>query len=239
MRDLNGLNGPGAPAQPVQTTPAFDTNTDAYIANLQSQSTLALINESLTRSARDFDAFLERTVTIDWDEQRQRIYEHFGLVPKGADLGNVDEGGSFSGGQDQRGFGRSTRKGRGQTADDGRREAAMRQSAFGTSSFQRSVIGSPAQGLSDQASLFTDTAEKASATNVEGVDDRFLREREKRLAERVQALNAARMDDRFFPVFHEFAAAEAQSAGDQVLFASGSRPEHANGFLNGRRPHTW
>lgn len=209
LRDLNDLNLPPAAAQ------AATTDTGAYVAHLQSQSTLALITESLNRSARDFDAFLERTVTIDWDAQRQRIYEHFGLVPKGAEAGVVDDAAGSIGAPDQRGFGRSTRRGRGPAAD-GRRDSSLKDSVFGASAFQKSVIGSPGRGIADQAALFTDTAEKAGGENVKGLDDRFLLEKERRLAQRVRTLNEARLEGNFYPILQQFASAENESGSDQT-----------------------
>lgn len=208
LRDLNELHVPAAPAL-AATAAGIDTG--PYATNLQSQSTLAIITESLNRSARDFDAFLERTVTIDWDAQRQRIYEHFGLVPKGIEAGGAEDAAG-----DQRGFGRSAKKSRTQMGADTRRDSSMQESVFGASNFQRSVIGSPAQGISDQATLFTDTAEKASGANVEGLDDRYLREKERKYASRVQGLNAARLEGRFCPVLRDFGTVEGESGGEQV-----------------------
>lgn len=48
------------------------------------------------------------------------------------------------------------------------------------------------------------------------LDDRFLREKESRFADKVQMLNEARLHGRSFPILREFAALEAESGGDQV-----------------------
>jgi len=42
----------------------------------------AMVAESLSRVHRDFDAFLEEKVSLNWDGQRQKIFRHFGLVQK-------------------------------------------------------------------------------------------------------------------------------------------------------------
>nr|7TBI_G1 Chain G1, Nic96 R2 [Saccharomyces cerevisiae]7TBI_G2 Chain G2, Nic96 R2 [Saccharomyces cerevisiae]7TBJ_G1 Chain G1, NUP93 R2 [Homo sapiens]7TBJ_G2 Chain G2, NUP93 R2 [Homo sapiens]7TBK_G1 Chain G1, NUP93 R2 [Homo sapiens]7TBK_G2 Chain G2, NUP93 R2 [Homo sapiens]7TBL_G1 Chain G1, NUP93 R2 [Homo sapiens]7TBL_G2 Chain G2, NUP93 R2 [Homo sapiens]7TBM_G1 Chain G1, NUP93 R2 [Homo sapiens]7TBM_G2 Chain G2, NUP93 R2 [Homo sapiens] len=51
---------------------------DTYLSNLQTKTTLSMIADGLERSARDFDAFLEENVTLEWEAQRKRIYQHFG-----------------------------------------------------------------------------------------------------------------------------------------------------------------
>lgn len=212
LRDLRELN-----AQPTiaaaASTPAFDTDTGAYIANLQTQSTLALISESLNRSARDFDAFLERHVTMDWDAQRQRIYEHFGLVPKGETIALDDGSDEEAGGA---GFGRSTRLGRGQTVNGTQKDSPLGRSLFKASHLQKSVLGSPGRPGTDQATLFADVADKATKTGSMVVDDRFLREKEGRYADKVQQLNEARLQGKFYPILREFASTESESGGDQV-----------------------
>ena len=212
LRELNQLNvprpdtGSSAPSLPG---PTMDTTT--YISNLQSQSTLALITESLNRSARDFDAFLQRNVTMDWDAQRQRIYEHFGLVPRNEEARDGD--GSGIGGQERQGFGRSTRRGR---VGDSRRDPQMSRSVFGVSNHYRSVLGSSVGGSSEQTSLFADIPERSNGVGRDDLDEPLRRNKEGSLAGKVRSLNAARLDGRFFPILRQFAMVESGNGADQV-----------------------
>nr|7MVU_B Chain B, Nucleoporin NIC96 [Thermochaetoides thermophila DSM 1495]7MVV_B Chain B, Nucleoporin NIC96 [Thermochaetoides thermophila DSM 1495]7MVY_B Chain B, Nucleoporin NIC96 [Thermochaetoides thermophila DSM 1495]7MVZ_B Chain B, Nucleoporin NIC96 [Thermochaetoides thermophila DSM 1495]7TBI_J1 Chain J1, Nic96 R2 [Saccharomyces cerevisiae]7TBI_J2 Chain J2, Nic96 R2 [Saccharomyces cerevisiae]7TBJ_J1 Chain J1, NUP93 R2 [Homo sapiens]7TBJ_J2 Chain J2, NUP93 R2 [Homo sapiens]7TBJ_J3 Chain J3, N len=56
-----------------------EVDVDTYLSNLQTKTTLSMIADGLERSARDFDAFLEENVTLEWEAQRKRIYQHFGI----------------------------------------------------------------------------------------------------------------------------------------------------------------
>ncbi|KAI9833687.1 MAG: hypothetical protein M1826_006778 [Phylliscum demangeonii] len=213
LRDLKGLSGQigqGAPS----SAPALGVDNETFVANLHRQSTLALINESMNRSRRDFDAFLERTVTMDWDAQRQRIYEHFGLVPK-SDSGAPHDG-SF-GTSGKAGFGRSTRAGHSQHASGTSKTPNAGRSVFAAASSQRSVLGSPGNPGSDQATLFADTANKAAQSGGGSIDDRFLRDKEGRYVQKVQSLNEARLHKKAYPVLREFALAEGEvGSGNQM-----------------------
>ena len=215
LRDLRELNAQPAAAGPISSH-AFETDTGAYIANLQTQSTLALISESLDRSARDFDAFLERNVTMDWDAQRQKIYEHFGLVPKGQPVTVDDDSNEAFGVSGQGSFGRSARTGRGRKSNGVEEGSPLGRSIFNASNLQRSVLGSPGRAGSDQATLFADTADETSRSFAGGLDDRFLRDAEAKYAEKVQLLNEARLQKKSFPILQEFASVEADTIGDQV-----------------------
>jgi nuclear pore complex protein Nup93 len=215
LRDLKELTGQPTAAASIEPRPSIDLDTAKYVASLQSKSTLAVITESLNRSARDFDAFLQRNVTMDWDTQRQRIYEHFGLVPRDAQPAD-SAAGTSSGSRDQQGFGRSTRRGRGQGDNSGSGDSSLGGSVFGASNLHKSVIGDPSLGVSDQAALFADTADKVDGTNVVELDDRSLREKESRFIEMMQELNSSRIEGRYFPVFSKFASVEAQTLEQQV-----------------------
>ncbi|KAI9757294.1 MAG: hypothetical protein M4579_003505 [Chaenotheca gracillima] len=218
LRDLQSFNAQAGGVAAQHAPPAFDTDIDAYVSNLQSQSTLALIEEGLNRSAKDFDAFVEENVTMEWDAQRRRIYEHFGLVPKGTERSDDTDTSFASPAQSEMGmsFGRSSRRGRAQKKDKARPGPPGATASFGASSMQRSLIGSPGPtGVSGQGSLFADVPEVASGAGPAGIEDRFAREKQIKFAERVQRLNQSRLQDRVYPILREFAEVEAQAASSQ------------------------
>src|SRR5436305_8351025 len=215
LRDLNNLNAQISTTATQPPAP-IDTEIDAYLANLQSQSTLAMIEDGLNRSARDFDIFLEENVTMEWDAQRQRIYEHFGLAPKESD--KADLNGSFDASSPgvRGGFGRSSRRGRGQAAG-----TPNGGSLFGASHMRTSIIGTPTPIGTGHALLFADVADKgqnAAAAGAQGPDDRFLREKQGKFAEKVQKLNEARAQDKIFPVLRELSSVEVQTSDQQTNY---------------------
>ena len=219
LRDLNDLNATtGVGAIPQQAE--FDTDNAAYVSNLQSQSTLALIAEGINRSARDFDRFLEENVTMEWDAQRLRIYQHFGLVSKEGEGASGDDLYGSPAHVWRGGFGKSSRRGRGLKSSTTQAGSPSGGSLFGASGLQKSVIGSPGRAGAGQTTLFADVGEKNGGISQAGVDDRFLREKEAKFADRVQLLNELRLQDRVYPVLQEFGNVEAQAGGDQVCQSS-------------------
>ncbi|KAI9793142.1 MAG: hypothetical protein M1833_000827 [Piccolia ochrophora] len=214
LRDLDGLNAQQANASSLQKHhPTYDTDIDAYVSNLQSQSMLSLIAEGLNRSARDFDAFLEANVSEESDAERQRIYEHFGIIPKGRSGPDGDSTSASPGVREGGAFGRSVRRGRGLNESDKRSGTPSSASAFGRSGLNQSVIGLGGRNGAAQTSLFADVAEKSSSVNPNGLDDRFQREKQEKFAQKIQSLNESRLQERPFPLLHEFASVEAQTGG--------------------------
>ncbi|KAH0543668.1 hypothetical protein FGG08_001983 [Glutinoglossum americanum] len=222
LKDLDELNAHAATAAPpAPSKSTIDTDIDSYLSKLQSQSTLALIANGLSRSAQDFDAFLEKNVTMEWDAQRRRIYEHFGLVPRNAEGRDTDDINASGGSSARGGFGRSTRRGRTQDRGGmGRSTTPTGGSVFGAPSLSKSVIGAPTTAGIGHVPLFTDVAEKAAGAGLSGglggPDDRFLREKQTRFAETVGRLNEARLEGRASPILREFASVESQSSADQT-----------------------
>jgi nuclear pore complex protein Nup93 len=210
VRDLSYFDSQPGRLERTQAISPAETDVEGYLASLQTQTTLSMIADGLARSVRDFDAFLEDNVTMEWDAQRKRIYQHFGIQSK--DGPRTRDGGSLAPGPaDQGGFGRS-RRSKAQSLKSSKVTVAPNGSAFGRSSMLRSVIGMPGPIGSGQQPPFADVERKAETGT--DLDDRFQREKQGRFAEKVQALNAARLQRRSFPVLQEFAAVEAQS-GDQ------------------------
>ena len=204
-RDLDSLAVQPSPGT-VQQPPEWDPDTHKFVEQLQQQSTLRMISDGLERAQRNFDAYLEENVDLNWELQRKKIYEHFGLTPK-----NLDASDDFADGPGGKGaFGKSMRKGRSKMNTAGK--STLNRSIFGQSSLQKSVIGTPGMG-SGNATLFADVAEKTNAPPP-AQDDRFLREKQRKFAEKVQALNRARLDEVSFPVLSEFKSVETQAGGD-------------------------
>ncbi|MBE7181280.1 MAG: hypothetical protein INR71_08740, partial [Terriglobus roseus] len=210
MRDLNSFTAQaGASVTPSarDRDAVPDTDLDGYIASLRHQSTLDLIQEGLEQSKRDFDTFLEENVQLNWDLQRRKIYEHFGLVKRDESL---EESIARAAADDDTGaFGRSSKKGR-----------AFGKSSFaasgvlGASSMARSVIGTPKAG-NGRASVFGADAEKAVPSVMQGgAEDRFQRERQQKLADKVKYLNVSRIRGEANPILHSFRAVESESGLD-------------------------
>ena len=206
-RDLDSLAVQPPTSGNLHSPPKWDPNTHRYVEQLQQQSTLRMISEGLERAQRNFDAYLDENVDINWELQRKKIYEHFGLVPRHGEAS--DKLASSPG--IKGGFGKSTRRGR---ANNPNRpgQATLNRSIFGQSSVQKSVIGTPGLG-SGNATLFADVAEKnAPAPAIQ--DDRFMREKQRKFTEKVQMLNRARLIESSYPVLQEFKGIESQPGGE-------------------------
>ncbi|MCJ1243197.1 Nucleoporin nup93 [Trapelia coarctata] len=209
LRDLNAFNAQASTTAGTQPRPDWDPDSHKYVEQLMQQSTMKMIQEGISIAHRSFDTFIEENVDIDWNTQRRKLYEHFGLVPKGGDKLSDSTYYSIPGGKGS--FGRSSRAGRGSKAGPDRQETPGR-SVFGKSGMQKSVIGTTGAG-SDNASVFRDVADKSSqGPSVQ--DNRFLREKQSRFADKVQRLNEARLQELAYPVLQEFAGVEGQPGGD-------------------------
>lgn len=213
LRDLNAFNAQASSTASTQPRSDWDPDSHKYVEQLMQQSTMQMIEEGISIAHRNFDAFIEEHVDIDWNGQRKKLYEHFGLVPKGGDKLSDSTYYSTPGGKGS--FGRSSRAGRGSKAGPDRAETPGR-SLFGKSGMQKSVIGTPGVG-SDNASVFRDVADKSSQGSAVQ-DDRFLREKQSKFAEKVQRMNEARLQELANPVLHEFADVEGQPGGDVSLY---------------------
>ncbi|CAN8103789.1 unnamed protein product [Discula destructiva] len=183
-----------------------EVDVETYLSNLQNKTTLSMIADGLERSVRDFDAFLEDNVTMEWEAQRKRIYQHFGITPKQT-TGVPDAGSS---GQ----FGHSRRKAPRPSSPSLR--STTRGSTFGRSALGKSVIGTPSR-IGSHASQFADV----SGTNGDGAfsgsipsDDRFARDKQLKLADKIHNLNDARQHGSPYPIFNELGSIAA-SSGDR------------------------
>ncbi|KAI1471524.1 NIC-domain-containing protein [Daldinia caldariorum] len=212
VRDLNDFDVRiGGRVERPAPSPAVDVDIDTYLSNIQKKTTLSMIADGLERSARDFDNFLEDNVTMEWEAQRKRIYEHFGIKTK--DDGLVDGPSGTANREAHAGFGRSRR-----TAKTTRSSVAgIKASTFGRSNLQKSVIGTPSK-IGSHKPEFTDvqdaTGSQGAINGAASIDDRFLREKQSRLAERVRQLNLCRIEEQPYPILHELAQV-AGSSGDR------------------------
>ncbi|KAI1083832.1 NIC-domain-containing protein [Whalleya microplaca] len=213
VKDLNEFNfsSGGRVERPAPGPAPTEVDVDAYLANLQTKTTLSMIADGLERSAREFDNFLEDNITMEWEAQRKRIYEHFGIKTKND--GAADGSSATPGRESQIGFGRSRRT----TKASRPATPGIKASAFGRSNLQKSAIGTPSKIGSHQTE-FTDIESAAgNASTLNGAvsgDDRFLREKQGKLAERIRQLNLARVDTLPYPILHELADV-ANRTGDR------------------------
>ena len=164
--------------------------------------------EAIARTQRSFDQFLAERITIDREAQRKRIYEHFGLVPRGSDQVPGSSSVLSPGGKGS--FGKSAKNGKGPGSKSF--QGSLGRSIFGASGMQKSVIGSPHTGTGN-ATLLTDEEDKIQSSSPIN-DDRGLRERRARFTEKVQNLNVTRLEEKVYPLLHEFASVESQPGSD-------------------------
>jgi nuclear pore complex protein Nup93 len=214
LRDLNHFSTQSGITANGTAQDLLDTDVDGYISNLHSQSTLSLIQEGLEQSKRDFDAFLEDNVQIEWDKQRQRIYEHFGLGRQSEDMAASQHAlGSTARGA----FGRSTRKGRSM----GPKGASVN----GASTFGASTGGPPVIGTGQSVLNAREGSEGSVLGGQAGPRDRYERDKQEKFMDEVKKLNDARQRETPFSVLHAFAGVE-KAAGtehsDQFLSAYGA-----------------
>ncbi|RKF60950.1 Nucleoporin NIC96 [Erysiphe neolycopersici] len=207
IRDLNKLATVAGYTDRPATQEIPTTDIETYLTNLQTQTTLSMIQDGLARSIRDFDNFLEENVIMEWDEQRKRIYEHFGIRPKEAlTPGPSEEGVDVKGG-----FGRSKR-----SKSSGLAGSRMRsgESVMGRSHLQKSVIGAPNPMGSVNYPVFPDVEKVMEMNNIVsiGPHDRLQRDKQSKYAEKVTALNFARLNKSPYPICSEFKS---------VVFVSG------------------
>jgi nuclear pore complex protein Nup93 len=206
LRDLKTLDSQATSASPLKQPDTFDPNNEKFLRGIQQRGRQAMVAESLARVHRDFDAFLEDQISLNWDEQRQKIYEHFGLAQK------EDGAGEGFGASATGAFGRTTKQGKGPTPSRGATAGGTR-SVFGRSGLEKSVIGPPGNGLSS-SQIFSRSTDGGEAASIQSPDTRFLREKMGYFAEKVQRLNEARLQERPFPVLHEFSQIEEHAGGD-------------------------
>lgn len=213
VRDLNLFNTRAAKIEKSQPTVGAETDLEGYLANIQTQTTLNMISDGLARSIRDFDTFLEDNVTMEWEAQRKRIYQHFGIKPRETSNGAKS---GFGASESQGGFGKS-RRSKAAALASSRPSATASASTFGRSSLQKSVIGAAAPIGTSFQPLFSDIEKRIEADGIPIPDpnNRIQRDRQGRLAEKVQKLNEARLRKRCYPLLHQLRDVLKDSNEDQ------------------------
>lgn len=210
LRDLRSLD-PQASLTAAKESDSFDPDNQRFLRNIQQRGRQVMIAESLSRAQKDFDTFLEEKVDMDWEDQRQKIFQHFGLSqndgPVPGDLRSTTRGA----------FGRSARQSKQAGAGPAQGPStASRRSVFGRSALDKSVIGVPGTGLASRQ-LFEDPTERGEGLAVPSPDLRFLREKMGHYAEKVQELNATRLQAQTYPILHQFEEVELHTGGDVSL----------------------
>ena len=201
VRDLNFFSTPSIKIEREAAQDTADADVEGYLSNIQTQTTMSMIADGLARSTRDFDDFLEENVTMEWEAQRKRIYEHFGIKQREALAGS--RGGT--GMSEWKGtFGRS-RRGQGATVRRSEGPQTPGRSTLGRSSMHRSVIGAAGPVGQPNPPLFAETMRSGDLSTAMGPSDRLQREKQGRYIERVQDLNQSRLKKRKHPVLHDFA----------------------------------
>lgn len=214
VRDLNLFSAATGKVERVPAQQPADSDVESYLANIQTQNTLSMITDGLARSTRDFDAFLEDNVTMEWDAQRKKIYQHFGIKP--SESGPAHGRSTFrASASESVGFGRSKRSKAAALASS-RGSGMGGMSSFGRSALQKSAIGAASSVGNPSQQVFADVEKKMEADGVAAPTsmDRFQREKQSQYAERVQVLNYVRLKKRCYPVCHEFAKV-ADQVGEQ------------------------
>ncbi|BCR87040.1 linker nucleoporin NIC96 [Aspergillus chevalieri] len=201
IRDLKELDPQATISAPSKEQDAFDPDNQKFLRNMQQRGRQVMIAESLARAHKDFDAFLEEKVDLDWEEQRRKIFQHFGLAQGSDSMGATAK---VSGGRSTRQFKQPGSVGQ---------SPGSRRSVFGRSGLEKSVIGAPGTGFA-RPQIFEDPAERSEGPAVHAPDLRFLREKMGYYADRVQLLNSARLQGHTFPVLHEFSGVEQHAGGD-------------------------
>ncbi|PHH73081.1 hypothetical protein CDD80_4065 [Ophiocordyceps camponoti-rufipedis] len=191
-KDLGMLDVQGARADRTNGYAPTELDVETYLSNLQTKTTLSMISDDLERSLRDFDNFLDDHVAMEWEAQRKRIYQHFGIKPR-------DDSAAAARDSQAASFGRSSRRSKSHQAGASRAGGSV----LGSSLAQRSVIGPPSR-IGAHPTDFSDVVGGGEGLRTRGANDfRLLRDRQAKLADKVRALNAARLGKRPYAIFAE------------------------------------
>lgn len=167
----------------------------AYLKGMQTKGREAMLRESLDRVYRDVDAFIEESLGIDFDEQKTRIMQHFGLVAQ-SDSAD-DPTASVSN------FARSKANTKTKTG---------RRSIFGRSGLEKSLIGSA--GSVAGGSFFGGQVAHMPTSLGKNQTVRDLRDKERRFMEKIEVLNNARSEERNYKILRELKEVEMSIPGD-------------------------
>lgn len=174
------------------------TVSQSYLNSRKEQNIMSSIEEGIQRISRDFDAYVAKNVTMEWDKQKERIFEHFGLVPKSETDSNRLDPNTFGAST----FGRSVRAGPGAQGN-----------VYGTGSVWAQTATASVYGRATQAGLkaFTDVDHSRQLSM-----SRPVQLRQQNYAIVVRQLNEARLSGSPFPILNKFQEVTAGSGSDVV-----------------------
>ena len=205
LRDLEDLTG-ASTARPTSTQDAVEISLagdvkDALAKRYQSDFQ-KMVDSHIERAHEEFDRMIEeRLHGVDWDAQRQRIYEHFGLK-RPQDLPDVSP--RDNGPSSKSSFGRFSRRDRfGGTS-------AMNGSTYGIPGMSKSVIGTPGP-RGARSSAFGDIGEKVATDGMRSApEDGVLRRKQEKYGDGVKDLNIARLQGKVYPLLIRFSVIETE-----------------------------
>ena len=154
----------------------------------------------MQRISRDFDAYVAKNVTMEWDKQKERIFEHFGLLP--TTEGEPDRLGASIFGASS--FGRSARPGAG-----GIQGSVYSSTSVWARSATHSILARPTPAPS--GSIFADVDPSKQLTM-----SRPVLIRQQNYAGVVRQLNEGRLAGSPYPILHKFEGVSRESGSDVV-----------------------
>lgn len=196
--DLQALDPEVSIEQSQPPKEAFDIQNGQYFQDLRKKGRKQMMKENMAQVYREVDQFIEDSLGIDFDEQRQRIMEHFGLVTREDEEENI--AGSFA-------------KSTGRKSQFVEIPKGSTRSVFGRSALDKSLIGTPGMGGST-TSFFGDERSQQMGNLMKGQTARDLRDKERLYVEKVEQLNKARLDNENFPILYHFAEVERSGGLD-------------------------
>jgi len=205
-KDFQALKGEDVVAETRGATEDWADESSVYLRDLRSKGREAMMKEHMDRVYREVDAFIEQSLGIDFEEQKVRIMEHFGLVPK-EDESTIQDTSRSAGLKG--GFGRGTRKAQDDLAESTRPGS---RSVFARSAIDKSIIGTPGSTAGTTSFFKGENAPSTQTTISRGQTIRDLRDKERSFVEKVEQLNQARLQEKPFPIMDHFGQVE-QSAG--------------------------
>jgi len=154
----------------------------------------------MQRISRDFDAYVAKNVTMEWDKQKERIFEHFGLLP--TTEGEPDRFGASTFRVSS--FGHSARSGAG----------GVQGSVYGSTSVwahsaAHSILARPTPAPSGLIFADVDPSKQLTIS-------RPVQIRQQNYAGVVRQLNEARVAGPPYPILHKFENVSQGSGADVV-----------------------
>lgn len=226
LRELDSIDFQGT----HEPAPTADTDIERYLQSRKEQNILSSIEDGIARATSDFDAFVAKNVTTEWDSQKNRIFEHFGLLQKapgetqteprrpalGASLGGSRFGASS--------FGRS----RGGARPDFGRASTWGRSSFSATAFGKSVA--PPTEVETKPSAFVDIDSSKQLDVTRQVETRQAKD-----VEVIRGLNVARLSKNPFGLIGALQKT-TEGSGSDVLTGQLSESWKLLGSIVGEKP---